>query len=192
MTTTNTIPAGAFTTDHSQALNAFIKEQAPTLKQCLCFLLDRGVNTTPAVIEQVMDILEFTSLEVTEELAAQHPAGTEFAVTLFTEHGIVGACELVAELGRDTDLGELVQGVTAAGEFTLKGEYKEVVEALDAIYCLAWDKGSDDTNALHILDSKGARQMWWTVLEEAGADPYNPGLKGQEKAVAPLFQQVQD
>lgn len=82
--------------------------------------------------------------------------------------------------------------MTAAGEFTLKGEYKAVVEALDAIYCIAWNKGSDDTNALHILDSKGDRQMWWTVLEEAGADPYNPGLKGQEKAVAPLFQQVQD
>ena len=83
------VPEGAFTTDHSQALNAFIKEKTPTLKQCLCFLLDRGVNTTPAVIEQVEDILEFTSLEVTEELAAQHPAGTEFAVTLVTEYGQV-------------------------------------------------------------------------------------------------------
>ena len=127
-----------------------------------------------------------------EQLAAQHPAGTEFAVTLVTEYGIVGACELVAELGRDTDFVELVQGVTLAGEFTLKGEYKAVVEALDAIYAIAWNKGSDDTNSLHILDCMGARQMWWTVLEEAGADPYNPGLKGQEKAVAPLFQQVQD
>ena len=134
------------------------------------------------------------SLEISDdqELVAQHPAGTEFAVTLFTENGIVGACELVAEFGQNTDLVGLVQGVTPAGEFTLKGEYKAVVEALDAIYCIAWNKGSDDTNSLHILDCKGARQMWWTVLEEAGADPYNPGLKGQEKAVAPLFQQVQD
>ena len=126
-----------------------------------------------------------------EVLAAQHLAGTEFAVTLFTENGIVAASEMVAELGQ-LNLEELVQGVTADGEFTLQGEYKAVVEALDAIYCLAWNKGSDDTNALYILDSKGDRQMWWTVLEEAGADPYNPGLKGQEKAVAPLFQQVQD
>ena len=186
------VPEGAFTTDHSQALNAFIKEKEPTLKQCICFLLDRGVNTTPAVMEQVQDMLEFSSLEISVELAAQHPAGPKFAVTLVTEYGIVCACELVAELGQNTDLGELVQGVTAAGEFTLKGEYKAVVEALDAIYAIAWEKGSDDTNSLHILDSKGARQMWWTVLEEAGADPCNPGLKGQEKAVAPLFQQVQD
>lgn len=141
------------------------------------------------------EVMEKTnaSLEISDdqELVAQHPAGTEFAVTLFTENGIVGACELVTELGQ-LDYEELVQVVTAAGEFTLKGEYKAVVEALDAIYCIAWNKGSDDTNALHILDSKGDRQMWWTVLEEAGADPYNPGLKGQEKAVAPLFQQVQD
>ena len=60
MTATTTIPAGAFTTDHSQALNAFIKEEQPTLKQCLKFVEDRGVEMKPAVVEQVEDILEFS------------------------------------------------------------------------------------------------------------------------------------
>ena len=59
MTATNTIPAGAFTTDHSQALNAFIKEEQPNLQQCLKFVEDRGVEMKPAVVEQVEDILEF-------------------------------------------------------------------------------------------------------------------------------------
>ena len=59
MTTTKTIPAGAFTTDHSQALNAFIREQQPNLQQCLKFVEDRGVEMTKKVRTKVKNILEF-------------------------------------------------------------------------------------------------------------------------------------
>ena len=61
MTTTNTIPAGAFTLCDSFALNEFISEQQPNLQQCLQFVEDRGVEMKPAVIEQVEDILEFAN-----------------------------------------------------------------------------------------------------------------------------------
>ena len=61
MTTTNTIPAGAFTIADSFALNEFISEQQPNLQQCLQFVEDRGVEMKPAVIEQVEDILEFAN-----------------------------------------------------------------------------------------------------------------------------------
>lgn len=61
MTATSTIPAGAFTTDHSQALNAFIKEEQPNLQQCLKFVEERGVEMKPAVIEQVEDLWECNS-----------------------------------------------------------------------------------------------------------------------------------
>ena len=61
MTTTNTIPAGAFTIADSFALNEFISEQHPDLQQCLQFVEDRGVEMKPAVIEQVEDILEFAN-----------------------------------------------------------------------------------------------------------------------------------
>ena len=61
MTTTNTIPAGAFTLVESAALNDFISEQQPNLQQCLQFVEDRGVEMKPAVIEQVEDILEFAN-----------------------------------------------------------------------------------------------------------------------------------
>ena len=53
MTTTKTIPAGAFTIPDSFALNEFIREQQPDLQQCLKFVEDRGVEMKPAVVEQV-------------------------------------------------------------------------------------------------------------------------------------------
>ena len=83
---------------------------------------DAPAGHTFGVSSEVMEKTN-ASLEISgdRELVVQHPAGTEFAVTLFTENGIVGACELVTELGQ-LNLEELVQGVTAAGEFTLKGE----------------------------------------------------------------------
>ena len=61
MTTTNTIPAGAFTISHSFALNEFICEQQPDLQQCLKFVEDLGVEMKPAVIEQVEDMHEFAN-----------------------------------------------------------------------------------------------------------------------------------
>ena len=45
MTTTNTIPAGAFTIADSFALNEFI-EQQPNPQQCLQFVEDRGGDET--------------------------------------------------------------------------------------------------------------------------------------------------
>ena len=68
MTFTTKLPEGIFSTDHSSALVDFIDDKLENpnpmnpvnLHDCIGFVYDRGVILTPAVIEQVEDILTFT------------------------------------------------------------------------------------------------------------------------------------
>ena len=68
MTFTTNKLEGLFTTSHSSALVDFIDDKLENpnpmnpvnLHHCIGFVYDRGVILTPAVIEQVEDILSFT------------------------------------------------------------------------------------------------------------------------------------
>ena len=68
MTFTTNKLEGLFTTDISSALVDFIDDKLENpnpmnpvnLHHCIGFVYDRGVILTPAVIEQVEDILSFT------------------------------------------------------------------------------------------------------------------------------------